>query len=66
MLKKLGGALKPGTPVVAISGGGEVLRAEVALQMSDLIGADATLPKPVDAAVLLATINHALKRGQPN
>lgn len=56
----------PNLPVVAISGGGMGVDAETTLKIGERSGADFVLPKPVDADVLLATIDKALKRHAPN
>lgn len=57
---------RPTTPVVAISGGGLGVTAELALKISDLVGADAVLTKPVDAHALLGVVKTQLGRAKPN
>jgi DNA-binding response OmpR family regulator len=57
---------RPQLPVIAISGGGMAVQADLALKISELTGADFVLPKPMDARCLLATVEKALKRSDPN
>ena len=57
---------RPTMPVIAISGGGLGVTAELALKISDLVGADAVLTKPVDAHALLGVVNTQLGRAKPN
>jgi CheY-like chemotaxis protein len=52
----------PNIPVVAISGGGMGVEADMVLQIGERVGADFVLPKPVEAEALLATVEKALKR----
>jgi DNA-binding NtrC family response regulator len=56
----------PTLPVIAISGGGMGVEADMALKIGERIGADFVLSKPVDADVLLATVANALKKRDPN
>jgi DNA-binding response OmpR family regulator len=53
---------RPATPVIAISGGGKLLRKEVAATVSTALGADATLLKPFSAATLVSTVDSVLHR----
>ena len=55
----------PNLPVVAISGGGMGIEAQMVLEIGERIGADFVLPKPVDADLLLATVDKALKTREP-
>lgn len=57
---------RPMLPVVAISGGGVGVGKDLTLKISEVVGADVVLPKPVDAGVLLLAIDTALKRRKPN
>jgi CheY-like chemotaxis protein len=57
---------RPHLPVIAISGGGMAVQAELALKISELTGADFVLPKPMDANLLLETVAKALSRRKPN
>ena len=57
---------RPDLPVIAISGGGMDVEADMALKIGERIGADFVLSKPVDADVLLTTVSKALKRRDPN
>jgi DNA-binding response OmpR family regulator len=50
-------ALAPEVPIVAISGGGRFGEADV-LAMAQSLGANAVLPKPFDAEMLLAAIER--------
>ncbi len=49
----------PGVRIVAISAGG-VGRAAAYLQVAQSLGANATLPKPVDGNVLVTTVDQLL------
>ena len=53
---------RPALPIIAISGGGRVMDAALALKLSDRLGADATLQKPLDGELLLQAVAAALKR----
>ncbi len=56
----------PGTPIVAMSGGGERLPGDYCLKTARSLGAAATLEKPFTDAQLLAAVDNALgKKGRP-
>ena len=55
---------RPSTPIIAISGGGGIMDPDIALKLSDRLGADATLVKPFDVATLLRAIERAVGRRQ--
>lgn len=46
----------PGVKILAISGGGDRVRNKSYLTTAEVAGADAVLPKPFEAAVLLETL----------
>jgi DNA-binding response OmpR family regulator len=53
---------RPEAGIVAISGGNVGVTAELALKISDLVGANEILPKPVAAEELLRAIDAALQQ----
>jgi DNA-binding response OmpR family regulator len=50
----------PQRPIVAMSGGGNVITSDHALQLAKAVGASATLKKPFTARELLAAVEGAL------
>jgi DNA-binding response OmpR family regulator len=52
----------PGTPILAISGGGGVTGASGPLQDAQLLGADASLAKPFEVEALQRVVNGLLER----
>jgi len=52
-------AMAPDLPIIAISGGGQILEAEF-LDMALQLGASAALRKPFELAALLATLERLL------
>ena len=53
---------RPKMPVIAISGGGKLLRKEVAVTVSSALGADAILLKPFSPEALVSAVESALQR----
>jgi len=53
---------RPSTRIIAISGGGHIMDPDVALKLSDRLGADLALAKPVDVDVLLQAVEKVLGR----
>jgi DNA-binding response OmpR family regulator len=53
---------RPEVPVIAITGGGIGVDTGLAMKISDLVGAGAVLPKPVDEHVLLNAVSDVLRR----
>ncbi len=54
--------LKPGTRVIAISGGGGAMPADAGLRFAKGLGADSLLPKPFTKEQLLRAIDQATRR----
>lgn len=50
----------PGTPVIAVSGGGGYIKGALCRKLAAQVGAAAALPKPVDSKTLLETVRTTL------
>jgi CheY-like chemotaxis protein len=61
-LIKLVKTRNPALPIIAISGGTPHLPTEIALRLGSVLGADATLGKPIKRAELLRMVNLVLER----
>lgn len=54
--------LSPGTPVIAVSGGGEYVKGTLCRKLAAQVGAVYALAKPLKADALLEAIDNALNR----